>query len=268
MVRTIAVLNQKGGVGKTTVAVNLSYALSLKERKVLLVDLDPQSNATLSLSTCFEAKGDIYKALSGHLPLNKSACRIASSFDFVPSDIDLSGIERELTPQTLGLLKEAFADVTGYDYIIFDCAPSLGLLVLSCLTYVQEIIIPIQAEFFALSGLTHLVRTINKVRAGLNSSLKIGGIVFSMYDARKLMTREVEAEVLKYFGKEAFTSKIRGNVKIAEAQSHGKTVLEYAPESNGSKDFLSLADEVIAREQTSAPARASESAECVATDHT
>lgn len=262
MVRTIAVLNQKGGVGKTTIAVNLSYALSLKGRKVLLVDLDPQSNATLSLSARVAAQGDIYKVLSGQSTLTKSTCRVTASLDFVPSDIELSGIEHELSPQTLGLLKETFSDVAGYDYIIFDCAPSLGLLVLSCLAYVQEIIIPIQAEFFALSGLTHLVRTINKVRAGLNPSLKIGGIVFSMYDARKLMTREVEAEVLKYFSKEVFASKIRVNVKIAEAQSHGKTVLEYAAESNGSKDFLSLADEVIARELPVAPARVDDPAEC------
>ncbi|MBI4243039.1 MAG: ParA family protein [Planctomycetes bacterium] len=246
--RTIAVLNQKGGVGKTTVAVNLACALSLYGKKVLLVDLDPQCNATISLSSANPSVGNIYTLLCGGTSLEQSITIISNNLHMLTSSIDLAGIEHELTPADLSIIKDTFVHVGTYDYIIFDCAPSLGLLILSCLTYVNEVFIPVQPEFFALNGLTLLLKSIDMVRVKLNPEIAITGIIFSMFEGRRLVTKEVVDEVTRHFGTSAFKTKIRKNVKLVEAQSYGKSIFDYDKESIGAKDFASLAGEVINQE--------------------
>lgn len=249
VVRRIAVINQKGGVGKTTIAVNLSAGLARSGKRVLLVDLDPQANTTISLSSKKLCDGDIYRLLSHEASLHESICHIEKNLDLIPSCVDLAGIEHELTPEKMGILSSVMAGIEGYDYVIFDCAPSLGLLVLTCLAYVKEVLIPVQPEFFALNGLMQLMRTIDRVREDINPGLKIGGIVFSMYQSRRVITRDVEGEIKEYFHDAVFNTKIRPNVKLVEAQSHGKSIFEYDPESAGARDFYSLSEELIRMEQ-------------------
>src|SRR6185295_7880157 len=243
--RKIALVNQKGGVGKTTTAVNLSAAISRLDRKVLLVDLDPQSNATVSLGIPpDQQKNTTYALLNGgpFQPLD-----LSPTFHLVPSNIELAGAEMELT-SVIGreiVLRDALADVTGYDFMILDCSPSLGLLSVNALTTAKEVMVPLQCEFLALHGISLLIRTVDLVRKRLNPELSITGVIPCMYDARKGLARDVVVEIEKHFGSKVFKSKIRSNVRLAEAPSHGKSIFDYAPDSFGAEDYLALAREIV-----------------------
>lgn len=243
--RRIALVNQKGGVGKTTTAVNLSAAISRLDRKVLLVDLDPQSNATVSLGIPpDQQKNTTYALLNGgpFQPLE-----LTPTFHLVPSNIELAGAEMELT-SVIGreiVLRDALADIKGYDFVILDCSPSLGLLSVNALTTAKEVMVPLQCEFLALHGISLLIRTVELVRKRLNTELAITGVIPCMYDVRKGLARDVVVEIEKHFGSKVFKSKIRSNVRLAEAPSHGKCIFDYAPDSNGAEDYLALAREIV-----------------------
>lgn len=242
--RRIALVNQKGGVGKTTTAVNLSAALARLDRKVLLVDLDPQSNATISLGVLpHEQKDTSYSVLTGAPP---KPIRIFDNLDLIPSSIDLAGADLELA-SAIGrenVLRDGLAPLTGYDFVLLDCSPSLGLLSINALTFVQEVMIPLQCEFLALHGISLLMRTIDLVKKRMNPVLDITGVIPCMYDSRKGLARETVVEIEKHFGSKVFKSRIRTNVRLAEAPSHGKCIFDYAPESYGAEDYLALGREI------------------------
>lgn len=242
--RRIALVNQKGGVGKTTTAVNLSAALARLDRKVLLVDLDPQSNATISLGVPpHQQKVTSYSVLTGAKP---EPIRVFENLDLIPSNIDLAGADLELA-STIGrenVLRDALQGLTGYDFVLLDCSPSLGLLSINALTFVQEVMIPLQCEFLALHGISLLMRTIELVKKRMNPVLAITGVIPCMYDSRKGLSRETVVEIERHFGDKVFKSRIRTNVRLAEAPSHGKCIFDYAPESYGAEDYLSLGREI------------------------
>jgi len=253
--RRIALVNQKGGVGKTTTAVNLSAAIARLDRRVLLVDLDPQSNATVSLGIPpDQQKNTTYALLNGGAfePL-----KLSDNFHLIPSNIELAGAEMELT-SVIGreiVLRDALADIKGYDFVILDCSPSLGLLSVNALTTAKEVMVPLQCEFLALHGISLLIRTVDLVRKRLNPELSITGVIPCMYDARKGMARDVVVEIEKHFGSKVFKSKIRSNVRLAEAPSHGKSIFDYAPDSFGAEDYLALAREIVGIEAIAREAR-------------
>ncbi|HVE38529.1 MAG TPA: ParA family protein [Planctomycetota bacterium] len=243
--RKIALVNQKGGVGKTTTAVNLSAAIAKLDRRVLLIDLDPQSNATVSLGVPPNQQKNTSYALLNGAPLDP--LKLSDNLHLVPSNIELAGAEMELT-SVIGresVLRDAVANASGYDFMILDCSPSLGLLSVNALTTANEVMVPLQCEFLALHGISLLIRTIELVKKRLNPKLDITGVIPCMYDVRKGLARDVVVEIEKHFGSKVFKTKIRSNVRLAEAPSHGKSIFEYAPESNGAEDYLSLAREVV-----------------------
>lgn len=242
--RKIALVNQKGGVGKTTTAVNLSAALSRLDRRVLLIDLDPQSNATISLGVPpHQQKQTSYSILNGQPP---APLKLAENLHLIPSNIELAGAEMELA-SAIGretVLRDALSGLGGYDFALLDCSPSLGLLSVNALSYVTEVMIPLQCEFLALHGISLLMRTIELVKRRLNPALEITGVIPCMYDARKGLARETVLEIENYFKDRVFKTKIRTNVRLAEAPSHGKSIFDYAPDSYGAEDYLALGREV------------------------
>src|SRR5882672_7320661 len=242
--RRIALVNQKGGVGKTTTAVNLSAAIARLDRRVLLIDLDPQSNATVSLGVPpDQQKNNTSYGLLNGAPFQP--IELSPNFHLVPSNIELAGAEMELT-SVIGreiVLRDALSGVTGYDFMILDCSPSLGLLSVNALTTAKEVMVPLQCEFLALHGISLLMRTIDLVRKRLNTELSITGVIPCMYDVRRGLAGVVEIE--KHFGNKVFKSKIRSNVRLAEAPSHGKSIFDYAPDSYGAEDYLALAREIV-----------------------
>ncbi|HYE97894.1 MAG TPA: AAA family ATPase [Planctomycetota bacterium] len=243
--RRIALVNQKGGVGKTTTAVNLSDAIARLDRKVLLIDLDPQSNATISLGVApHEQKQTSYSLLTGQ---KVEPLQLSPNLHLIPANLDLAGADLELAT-AIGrehVLRDALADLQGYDFVLMDCSPSLGLLSINALTFAKEVIVPLQCEFLALHGVSLLIRTIDLVKRRLNPTLEITGVVPCMYDVRKGLARETLVEIERFFGTKVFRSRIRTNVRLAEAPSHGQTIFEYAPDSNGAEDYLSLAREIV-----------------------
>lgn len=245
----IGVINQKGGVGKTTTAVNLSAALARK-RRVLLVDLDPQANATSGLGL-HEPHATIYDVLVGDVSARRAAQRSKTpNLEVLPASADLAGAAVELDSSTddLLLLSKALIGVRpSYDFVVVDAPPSMGALTLNALAAADRLIVPLQAEYYALEGIAGMMETVERVRGSLNRDLRILGILLTMVDARTKLSREVEDNVRRHFGDEVFRTVIPRNVRLAEAPSHGAPIFEYAIESQGAFAYRALAEEVLLR---------------------
>jgi len=251
--RSVAVVNQKGGVGKTTTAVNLAAGLALTGRRILLVDLDPQGNATTGLGV---PKTDlyptIYHVLLGTEPIEKAVRDTAvPDLRLLPSDIDLVGAEIELV--SLDRREHRLHDallpmLDAYSYVVIDCPPSLGLLTINALAAANRVLVPLQCEFYALEGLTYLLKTVKLVRERLNPRLAIQGIVLTMFDGRTSLALQIRDEVQRYFPGEIFQTVIPRNVRLSEAPSHGKPVMLHELKSSGALAYLDLTREVIRHE--------------------
>jgi chromosome partitioning protein len=250
--RIVAIVNQKGGVGKTTTAVNLGASLALIDKRVLLVDFDPQGNTTSGLGVDKRAlANDIYGVLLGGVPLVDIVrdTEIAG-LSLAPATINLAGAEIELV-STLAretCLKRALESVvTAYDYILIDCPPSLGLLTLNALTAATEVLIPVQAEYYALEGLSALTNVVARIREVLNPELRISGVLVTMFDGRTRLASEVLDEVNAYFPEQVFRTQIPRNIRLSEAPSFGKPVVLLDPKSRGAQAYITLAREIAVR---------------------
>ena len=258
--KIISVINQKGGVGKTTTVINLAAGLTMKGKKILVIDLDPQGNATtgLGLSNTENSELTIYSVLNG----NKKISEVIQSTKFenlnlVTSNVDLSGLEVETAGDSRRAfkLKDELAFIlndsgSSYDYILIDCPPSLSLLTIMALVASDELVVPLQTEFFALEGLTQLVKTIDRIKSNLNATLNIRGILLTMYDKRNKLSGEVEKEAREYFKDIVYQTIVPRNVRLSEAPSHGVPVLIYDKACPGSKSYFSFTEEFLNQDKT------------------
>lgn len=252
MTRILAVANQKGGVGKTTTVINLGASIAVHDKEVLVIDLDPQANATSGLGHNEADNFGVHSYISGERTLEESTVKTeVEGLSLVPGARHLAGTEIELASQEKRefFLAQAFSesDLSGYDYVLIDCPPSLGLLTINALVAADGVILPVQSEYYALEGLSHLMETIKTVKAHWNKSLSIFGVVLTMYDRRLKLSREVEEEANEFLGKTLFRTRIPRNVRLSEAPSYGKPVILYDAFSSGAKSYMSLAREVMAR---------------------
>lgn len=247
MTRSIAVFNQKGGVGKTTTVINLADALANKGHRVLILDLDPQGNATSGLNIEKDREEMIYDYLLG--AEGDFAVQVKDNLSIIPSGAGLAGIEIEFARRDdwQTVLKDRIDELEGYDYIVMDCPPSLGILSILALTAADGILIPVQCEYYALEGLSQLMESIQLVRGGFNPDLEIEGVLLTMYDGRTNLSMQVVEEVKNYFKDAVFSTVIPRNVRLAEAPSYGMSIMDYDKNSRGAKAYASLADEVEKR---------------------
>ncbi len=250
MSRIISIVNQKGGVGKTTTAMNLAAGLAVMEKKTLLIDLDPQGNSSSGLGIDKnEIEKHVYHVIIGKIDITETIMPTSmDNLDLVPANINLTGAEIELVKEFAReqKLKEALKSISDkYEYIIIDCPPSLGLLSVNALTACTDVIIPIQCEYFALEGVSQLLNTIRLIQQNLNPKLNVFGILLTMYDKRLNLANQVVSEVKRYFKEQVFETMINRNVKLSEAPSYGKSIFEYDIKSVGSQNYLELASEVV-----------------------
>ena len=258
--KIISIINQKGGVGKTTTVINLAAGLSLNNKKILVIDLDPQGNATtgLGLSNVDETSNSIYQILSGKKKIELAISKTKfSNLDIITSNVDLSGLEVETAHdiRRAYILKERLAAYLNnssgsYDYVLIDCPPSLSLLTVMALVASHSLLVPLQTEFFALEGITQLIKTIDRIKIGLNPDLLIRGILLTMYDKRNKLSGEVEVEARNYFKEKVYKNVVPRNVRLSEAPSHGMPVIFYDKSCPGSKSYINFTEEFLAQEES------------------
>jgi chromosome partitioning protein len=253
--KILAITNQKGGVGKTTTGVNLAASLAAAQRRVLLVDLDPQGNATMGSGVDKRnLRATVYHVLLGSRRIPEVTLRSESGgYDVVPANRELAGAEVELVgvAHRERRLKDALGEVAhGYDFVLIDCPPALNLLTVNGLTAAQAVMIPMQCEYYALEGLSDLVETVKRVRAHLNPSLEIEGLLRTMFDPRNTLALQVSAQLVEHFGDKVYRTVIPRNVRLAEAPSHGVPALKFDSTSKGAQAYLALAGEMLSRAET------------------
>ncbi len=253
MGKVVAITNQKGGVGKTTTSINLAASLARTRRRVMLIDNDPQGNATMGSGVNKQAnRVTTYEVLIGLEPIEAARVTVEGGYDLIPSNSQLSGAEVELIElehrerRLRGALENVRAQ---YDYIFIDCPPALNLLTVNALVAAQSVLIPMQCEYYALEGLTALLNTIRKIRETLNPELEIEGLLRTMYDPRNNLDNEVSAQLKQHFGDKLYRTVIPRNIRLAEAPSHGKPVIAYDMQSKGAQAYLALAGEMLRREE-------------------